>query len=62
MFRPDPNGEHSVEKVIAKLTDILTDVPDDSPRAKKLGEMIQGLQETRKAHCTISPASAAGTR
>ena len=61
MFRPDPNGEHSVEEVIAKLTDILTDVPLDSPRAQKLAEMIRGLRETGKEHRTISAASAAGT-
>ena len=48
MFRPDPNGAHSVEQVIAKLTDILTDVPHDSPRAQKLAEMIRGLQDVRK--------------
>ena len=61
MFRPDPNGEHSVEEVIAKLTGILTDVPDDSPRAQKLAEMIRGLQETPQALRTISAASATGT-
>jgi hypothetical protein len=60
MFRPDPNGKHSVEEVIAKLTGILTDVPDDSPRAQKLAEMIRELRETRKAHRTISAASVAG--
>jgi hypothetical protein len=48
MFRPDPNGAHSVEQVIAKLTDILTDVPHDSPRAQKLAEMIRGLEDVRK--------------
>ena len=33
MFRPDPNGEHSTEEIVAKLSDALTDVPLDSPRA-----------------------------
>jgi hypothetical protein len=47
MFRPDPNGA-SVEQVIGKLTDILMEVPHDSPRAKKLAEMIRGLQEIGK--------------
>ena len=61
MFRPDPNGEHSIEEVIAKLTDILTDVPHDSPRAQKLAEMIRGLRETGKEHRTISAVLAAGT-
>ena len=35
MFRPDPHGEHSVEDVIAKLTDVLKDVPDDASRATR---------------------------
>jgi len=61
MFRPDPNGEHSIEEVIAKLTDILADVPHDSPRAQKLAEMIRGLRENSKAHRAISAASAVGT-
>jgi len=61
MFHPDPNGEHSVEEVIAKLTDILTDVPHDGPRAQKLAEMIRGLRETEKEHRTESAAAAAGT-
>jgi len=52
MFRPDPNSAHSVEQVIAKLTDILTDVPHDSPRAQKLAEMIRGLQHVRKERTT----------
>jgi hypothetical protein len=45
MFRPDPNGEHSVEEVIAKLRDALTDEPPDSPRARKLAELIRGLRD-----------------
>jgi hypothetical protein len=55
MFRPDPNGAHSVEQVIAKLTDILTDIPHDSPRAQKLAEMIRGLQQVQKE--PVAPAS-----
>jgi hypothetical protein len=61
MFRPDPNGEHSVEQIIAKLTDSLTDVPDDSPRAQKLTEMIRGLRKTMKERGAESAAAAAGT-
>jgi predicted ATP-grasp superfamily ATP-dependent carboligase len=45
MFRPDPNGERSVDEVIAKLTGVLVDVPPDSPRAEKLTEMIRRLQQ-----------------
>lgn len=44
MFRPDPNG-HSAEEIIAKLSDVLADVPPDSLRAQKLAEMIRGLQK-----------------
>lgn len=60
MFRPDPNGEHSVEEVIAKLTDILADVPDDSPRAQKLAQLIRELREIGIKQGT-EPAAAAGT-
>jgi hypothetical protein len=45
MFRPDPNGAHPVDDVIAKLTDVLADVPPDSPRAQKLAAMIRGLRQ-----------------
>ncbi len=58
MFRPDPNSAHSVEQVIAKLTDILTDVPHDSPRAQKLAEMIRGLENVRQARHTEASAPA----
>jgi hypothetical protein len=61
MFRPDPNAEHSIEDVIAKLTDILTGVPQGSPRARKLAEMIRGLRETAKGHRALSANRAAGT-
>ena len=44
MFRPDPNGELSVDEVIADLTALLADVPPDSSRAAKLAEIIRGLQ------------------
>jgi hypothetical protein len=44
MFRPDPNTE-LVDEAIAKLTEVLTDVPPGSPRARKLTETIRGLQE-----------------
>jgi hypothetical protein len=44
MFRPDPNGELSVDEVIADLTALLADVPPDSPRALKLAEFIRGLR------------------
>jgi len=56
MFRPDPNGAHSVEEVIAKLTDALTDVPPDSPRAQKLAEMIRGLREIGKERHRVATA------
>jgi len=45
MFRPDPNGERSVDEVIAKLADALADAPPDSARAQKLAEMIRELRE-----------------
>ena len=60
MFRPDPNGEHAVEAVIARLTDVLNDVVDDGPRAKRLAELIRSLRETAIEHPTAS-AAAAGT-
>jgi hypothetical protein len=47
MFRPDPHGGHSVEQVIAKLSDILEDLPHDSPRAQTLGKMIRGLEKIK---------------
>jgi hypothetical protein len=61
MFRLDPSGEHSVEEVIAKLTDILADLPPDSPRASKLAEMIRVLRKTAKEPHTEEDAPAAGT-
>jgi hypothetical protein len=45
MFRLDPNGERSIEEVIAKLTDALAELPPDSPRAQRLADMIRGLRE-----------------
>jgi len=45
MFRPDPNGLHSRQEVIAKLTEVLQELPSDSPRAERLVEMIRKLQE-----------------
>ena len=44
MFRPDPSGRLSVERVIADLMALLADVPPDSPRALKLVEIIRGLR------------------
>jgi hypothetical protein len=44
MFRPDPNGELSVDEVIADLTALLADAPPDSARALKLAEIIRGLR------------------
>jgi hypothetical protein len=44
MFRPDPNGELSLEEAIADLTALLADTHPDSPRALKLAEITQGLR------------------
>ena len=44
MFRPDPRGELSVDEAIADLTALLADVPPDTRRARKLAEIIRGLQ------------------
>jgi hypothetical protein len=44
MFRLDPNGEVSVEEVIADLTALLADVAPDSSRALKLAEIIRRLR------------------
>jgi len=44
MFRPDPNGELSVDEAIADLMALLADAPPDSPRAQKLAEIIRGLR------------------
>jgi len=49
MFRPDPNGTHSLEEIIAKLTEVLKDVPPDSSRAQKLADMIDRLLETKQS-------------
>ena len=45
MFRPDPKGAHSVEETIAKLSDVLAEVPPDSPRAQRLVGLIRRLRE-----------------
>jgi predicted ATP-grasp superfamily ATP-dependent carboligase len=57
MFRPDPNGEHSVEEIIAKLSDTLADIPPDNPRAQKLAELIRGLQESRREQSAAKAGS-----
>ena len=44
MFRPAPNGELSVDKVVADLTAVLADVPPYSPEAVKLAEIIRRLR------------------
>jgi hypothetical protein len=44
MFHPYPNAE-LVDEAIAKLTEVLADVPAGSPRARKLSDLIRGLQE-----------------
>jgi hypothetical protein len=51
-------GEHSADQVIGKLTDILADIPADSPRALKLAEMIRGLQKSASWRHTKSRAGA----
>jgi len=62
MFRPDPNAEHSVEDVIARLTQLLAGLPHDSLRAQKLAEMIRGLRAVGSERCTGSVAPSAGPR
>jgi hypothetical protein len=44
MFRPDPNGPHTVEETVAKLTEMLKELPPDSPRAEQLVVTIRRLQ------------------
>jgi len=44
MFRPGPNGELSIDEVIADLTALLAAVPPGDPRALKLAEIIRGLR------------------
>ena len=44
MFRPDPNGPHSVADVITRLADTMRELPPDSPRAEELAEMIRRLR------------------
>lgn len=44
MFRPDPNGELSNDKVVADLTAVLAEVAPYSPEALKLAEIIRRLQ------------------
>ena len=61
MFRPDPNAEHSVEDVIAKLTELLAGVPHDSLRAQKLAEMIRGLRAAGTERRGGSAAPSDGT-
>ena len=58
MFRPDPDAEHSVEDVTAKLTEVLVSVDHDSPRARNLAEMIRGLREIAKERRAVSAAAA----
>ena len=50
MFRPDPNGELSVDEAVADLTALLADAAPDSPRALKLAEIIRGL----RGHDTVA--------
>ena len=50
MFRPDPNGELSVDEAVADLTALLADAAPDSPRAVKLAEIIRGL----RGHDTVA--------
>jgi len=49
MFRPDPNGPHSIEEVIAKLADVLRDIPADSSRGQRLLDMIARLRKLRES-------------
>jgi hypothetical protein len=44
MLGSDPNGELSVDEVIANRTALLAGIPPDSPRALKLAEIIRGLR------------------
>jgi hypothetical protein len=44
MFRPDPNGHHTVDEAVAKLTEKLKELSPDSPRAQQLAGTIRRLQ------------------
>jgi hypothetical protein len=57
MFRPDPNGDRSVDEVIAKLSDVLADVRPGDPLAQKLAEMICGLREMGESATQKTTAS-----
>ena len=57
MFRPDPNGPHSVEQVVAKLTEILKGLPSDSLRAEKVAELIRGLKKIENEYPGIQEAA-----
>ena len=54
MFHPDPKGLHTVEELIAKLTDIKRELPANNPRATHLTETIRRLQ-TSQARRPASP-------
>ena len=49
MFRPDPRSEHTVDEAITKLTEMMNELPNDSPRAKQLAETIRRLQASQSA-------------
>lgn len=59
MFHPHPDAEHSVDGVIAELTGALVGVPNNSPRAPALTEMILGPREIAKERRAVSAAPSA---
>jgi hypothetical protein len=44
MFRPDPDGPHTVEEAVGKLTELMKVLPVDSDRTRQLAELIRRLQ------------------
>ena len=44
MFRPDPKGPHTIKETVARLIDMMKELPPDSPRARQLAGTINRLQ------------------
>jgi hypothetical protein len=55
MFCPDPNGPHTIKETVAKLIDMMKEVPPDSPRAKQLAGTIYRLQNLTERADPVLP-------
>ena len=55
MFRPDPRGPYTIKETVAKLIDMMKEVPPDSPRAKQLAGTIHRLQNLSERSDPLPP-------